>query len=42
LPYVDLDFISGPQNYFVILLDQSLTLSAEMASAFDLQKQDFE
>lgn len=42
MPHVDLDFISGPENYFVILQDQSLTLSDNMVSAFDLQRQDFE
>lgn len=42
MPHVDLDFISGPENCFVILQDQSLTLSDNMVSAFDLQRQDFE
>lgn len=42
MPHVDLDFISGPENYYVILQDQSLTLSDNMVSAFDLQRQDFE
>lgn len=35
MPHVDLDFVNGPQNYFVILQDQSLTVSGDMVSAFD-------